>query len=93
MRCASVGPTQRSSGRAEQAALFGGSAGQPYDPCYHAACDSISNINEDTLDLMADAIAHSTLTFAETTSAVNGTGKGKAVGQIDWAYKGQRAFR
>ena len=37
--------------------------------------------------------AHSTLIFAETTSAVNGTAKGKAVGQIDWAYKGNGALR
>ena len=36
---------------------------------------------------------HSTLTFAETTSAVNGTGKGKAVGKIDWAFKGHHALR
>ena len=28
------------------------------------------------LDQMSDAIAHSTLTFAMTTSAVNGTAKG-----------------
>ena len=39
------------------------------------------------------AVAHSTLTFAETTSAVNGTGKGKAVGQVDWEYKGNSALR
>ncbi|WP_232499476.1 M28 family peptidase [Agromyces humatus] len=78
---------------AEQAAIFGGTAGLAYDPCYHAACDDIMNLNEDTLDLMADAIAHSTLTFAETSSAVNGTGKGKAVGQIDWEFKGSRALR
>ncbi|WP_022893318.1 M20/M25/M40 family metallo-hydrolase [Agromyces subbeticus] len=78
---------------AEQAAIFGGTAGEPYDPCYHAACDDITNVDEDTLDLMADAIAHATLTFAETTSAVNGTGKGKAVGQIDWEFKGNRSLR
>ena len=51
---------------ATQAAIYGGTAGEPYDPCYHAACDDITNIDEDTLDLMADAIAHATLTFAET---------------------------
>ena len=51
------------------------------------------NIDDATLDLMADAVAHSTLTFAETTSAVNGTGKGKAVGQIDWQFKGNHALR
>ncbi|MDC0667080.1 M28 family peptidase [Nannocystis radixulma] len=84
---------------AEQAAIFGGIAGEPYDPCYHAACDDITNINEDILDLMADAIAHSILTFAETTSAVNGTGKGKgkgkgkAVGQINWAFKGGHTLK
>src|SRR4029453_16854716 len=49
---------------AEQAAIFGGTAGVAYDPCYHAACDDITNLNEDTLDLMADAVAHSTLVFA-----------------------------
>jgi hypothetical protein len=42
---------------------------------------------------MSDAVAHATLSFAETTSAVNGTGKGKATGQIDWAYRGHSALR
>ncbi|MEI5585319.1 MULTISPECIES: M20/M25/M40 family metallo-hydrolase [unclassified Agromyces] len=78
---------------AEQAARFGGTAGIAYDPCYHAACDTIANLDLDTLGLMSDAVAHSTLTFAETTSAVNGTGKGKAVGQVDWEYQGNRALR
>ena len=78
---------------AEQAAIFGGTAGEAYDPCYHAACDDITNLDEDTLDLMADAVAHSTLVFAEITSAVNGTGKGKATGQFNPDYKGHRALR
>ena len=42
---------------------------------------------------MSDAVAHSTLLFAETTSAMNGTGKGKATGQIAWEYKGNNALR
>ena len=29
----------RASRRAEQAAVYGGTAGEPYDPCYHEACD------------------------------------------------------
>ena len=70
-----------------------GPRARPYDPCYHAACDDITNIDEDTLDLMSDAIAHSTLTFAETTSAVNGTGKGNGTGKIDWQFKGNHALR
>ena len=33
-----------------QASLFGGTAGLPYDPCYHRACDTIENINSDVLE-------------------------------------------
>lgn len=78
---------------AQQAEDFGGTAGVAYDPCYHAACDTLANLSLDTLDIMSDAIAHSTLTFAETTSAVNGTAKGKAKGQIEWQYLGNKALR
>jgi Zn-dependent M28 family amino/carboxypeptidase len=48
----------------EQAAVFGGVAGEPYDPCYHMACDTTSNLNLTALDQFSDAVAHSTLTFA-----------------------------
>jgi Zn-dependent M28 family amino/carboxypeptidase len=48
----------------EQAALFGGTAGQAFDPCYHQACDTIANINTTALDENADAIASATLTLA-----------------------------
>ena len=37
---------------AAQAAVFGGAAGEQFDPCYHAFCDSIS-----TLDGAPPAIA------------------------------------
>lgn len=49
---------------AEQAALFGGTAGQPYDKCYHLFCDNFSNVNQQGLDEMSDAVAHSVLTYA-----------------------------
>ncbi len=65
---------------AEQAAIYGGTAGVALDPCYHLACDDIDNLNEDALDEMSDAAAHATLTFAMTKSAVEGTDKGKALG-------------
>ena len=39
---------------------------------------------------MADAIAHSTLTFATTSSAVNGTGKGSKGGSADLLFKGSQ---
>jgi Zn-dependent M28 family amino/carboxypeptidase len=48
----------------EQAALYGGVAGEPYDPCYHQACDTFANVNLEVLDLNADAIAFATLHYA-----------------------------
>jgi Zn-dependent M28 family amino/carboxypeptidase len=54
----------------EEAALFGGTAGAPYDPCYHQACDTIANVNTVVLEEMADAIAHSTLVFGEFKHAI-----------------------
>lgn len=68
---------------AEEAAIYGGTAGLAYDPCYHQACDTLDNISDDALDQMSDAAAHAVLTFAMTTSAVNGTDKGKGHGQYD----------
>jgi len=48
----------------EQAAVYGGVAGEAYDPCYHQACDDISNTNQEVLDLNADAIAYAAHTLA-----------------------------
>jgi hypothetical protein len=50
---------------AEQAAIYGGVAGQPYDPCYHLGCDDLSNLNHVALDQMSDAAAHATITLAQ----------------------------
>jgi Zn-dependent M28 family amino/carboxypeptidase len=60
-----------------------------YDPCYHLACDSYpSNINNKVLDVMSDGVAHAVLTFAQTTSAVNGTEKGSSTATKDYEWKG-----
>jgi Zn-dependent M28 family amino/carboxypeptidase len=45
---------------AEQAATYGGTAGEPYDPCYHQACDDITNLNTSSLSELGDAAAHAT---------------------------------
>jgi Zn-dependent M28 family amino/carboxypeptidase len=65
-----------------EAATYGGTAGDQYDPCYHLACDTFNNISLPALDQMSDAAAHSVLTFAMTTSSVNGTDKGKGLGKF-----------
>ncbi|MEV0345052.1 M28 family peptidase [Nonomuraea sp. NPDC050680] len=49
---------------AEEAALFGGTAGQPYDACYHKACDTAMNINDRALALNTGAIAAAALVYA-----------------------------
>lgn len=62
---------------AEQAAIWGGTAGQQYDPCYHLACDTYANNNDQALDVNSDAVAYATLQFAMSTEVVNGQrGKG-----------------
>ena len=55
---------------AEEAALWGGTAGQPYDPCYHLACDGLANNNDFALDVNADGVAYSTLFFSMDVGAV-----------------------
>lgn len=67
----------------EQVAIYGGTEGDQYDPCYHLACDTFDNISLTALDQMSDAAAHAVLTFAMTTSAVNGTDKGKGNGKFE----------
>jgi Zn-dependent M28 family amino/carboxypeptidase len=57
---------------AAQVAIYGGTAGQQYDPCYHQACDTFANNSNAVLDLNSDAIAFATLTYAMDTSSVTG---------------------
>jgi hypothetical protein len=45
------------------------------DPCYHEACDDISNPSTFAFDQFSDAAADAVFEFAMTTSAVNGSGK------------------
>ncbi|MEA2002582.1 MAG: M28 family metallopeptidase [Actinomycetota bacterium] len=60
----------------DEVALWGGTAGDQYDPCYHLACDTFDNINLTALDVNSDAVAASVLTFGMNTETVNGV-KGK----------------
>ncbi|GII62233.1 peptidase M28 [Sphaerisporangium krabiense] len=41
-----------------QATKWGGTANRAYDSCYHAACDTTTNINDTVLDRAADAAAY-----------------------------------
>ena len=56
----------------EQAAIWGGTAGEQFDPCYHLECDTIANVNNNALRVNSNLIAFSMLTFAYSTESVNG---------------------
>jgi aminopeptidase Y len=56
---------------AAEAALWGGTAGIAYDPCYHQACDTYANNNDEALDVNADGLAYAVLHFAMNTSEIN----------------------
>jgi len=73
---------------ADEAAIYGGTAGVAYHPCYHQACDDLGNLSTTALDQMSDATADAVLQFAMTTSFVNGTGQasGKATASTEYGF-------
>jgi hypothetical protein len=56
----------------EQEAIWGGTAGEQFDPCYHEACDTYENVDLHALGVNSDLIAFAMLTFAYSTETVNG---------------------
>jgi Zn-dependent M28 family amino/carboxypeptidase len=60
----------------EEAGIWGGTAGDQYDPCYHLACDTYNNISEKALNVNSDAVAYSVLQYAMNTQDITGE-KGK----------------
>ncbi|MGA7148846.1 MAG: M20/M25/M40 family metallo-hydrolase [Microbacterium sp.] len=56
----------------DQAAIWGGTAGEWLDPCYHQACDDLGNISLEALEVNSDAIALAVLAYAYSTELVNG---------------------
>jgi Zn-dependent M28 family amino/carboxypeptidase len=56
----------------EQEKIWGGTAGEQFDPCYHEECDTIDNLALDALEVNSDLIAFAMLTFSYSTETVNG---------------------
>lgn len=71
-----------------QEAIWGGTAGDQFDPCYHLACDTIDNVSAEALDVNVDAIAYAVYNLAATTEAVNGVAgvapKGITPGDVEF---------
>ena len=56
----------------EQEAIWGGTAGEQFDLCYHLVCDTIDNVSVEALDVNIDAIALAVLAYSYSTESVNG---------------------
>jgi len=69
----------------EQEAIWGGTAGDPFDPCYHLACDTYDNVDLHALEVNSDLIAFAMLTFAYSTESVNGVPGKKVPGPPGYA--------
>jgi Zn-dependent M28 family amino/carboxypeptidase len=65
----------------QQEAIWGGTAGEQFDPCYHLACDTFDNVDLHALDVNSDLIAFAMLTFAYSTESVNGVPGKRVPGQ------------
>jgi Zn-dependent M28 family amino/carboxypeptidase len=59
---------------ADQAAKWGGTAGQAFDPCYHQACDNIGNLDLNGFEQLADGGAHVAAVMFEDTNLRNVNG-------------------
>jgi Zn-dependent M28 family amino/carboxypeptidase len=57
---------------ATQAAVYGGTAGLAYDPCYHQACDTSGNLSDTAFDQMSDAAATVLVEYGMTKLTVTG---------------------
>ncbi|MCD2191749.1 M28 family peptidase, partial [Actinomycetospora soli] len=55
---------------AEQAQLWGGQPGVPFQPCYHRACDDINNINRPMFDRMVNTLAYGVGAFGADLNGV-----------------------
>jgi Zn-dependent M28 family amino/carboxypeptidase len=65
-----TGASQRKT--ATQARLWGGRAGMPFDPNYHARGDTIANVDHAALAITGPAVAFAIGTYAHSTEGPNG---------------------
>ncbi|WP_343711831.1 M28 family peptidase [Inquilinus sp.] len=76
-----------------EARIYGGTAGQPYDACYHAPCDSIANISDKALDQFSDAVANAVIVFAMRRDPVTDTAEFAATAAKRTAAKRSPLFK
>jgi Zn-dependent M28 family amino/carboxypeptidase len=81
----------------EEAAVYGGTAGAPYDPCYHEACDTITNLSTAALNELGDGVAHAvdTLVRSKTGFFEDGSRMARSpqLTEEDFDYRGSHLVR
>ena len=74
---------------AEQQAIWGGTVGVQFDPCYHEVCDTFANNSDHALEVNADSIAFALLTYAYSTESVNGVPGKRVPGNFQMSGSGR----
>jgi Zn-dependent M28 family amino/carboxypeptidase len=77
----------------EEAQVYGGEAGRPYDSCYHQACDTINNLNTKALAELGDGAAHAVYTLATSKTGLFPDGSLVKPATPEFTYKGSHAIR
>jgi aminopeptidase Y len=77
--------------------MFGGEAGEWYDPCYHQLCDDVGNVNVTAWEDNTRLIAHSVATYAKSFDGfperkVVATASGESAYERETKYHGQKLF-
>ena len=75
----------------EQAAIYGGTAGEPYDSCYHEACDDITNLSTKALGELGDGAAHAIWTLAKSRTGLYEDGSLRARSRASVSATGRAA--
>ena len=55
----------------EEAKLYGGKAGEPYDKCYHSKCDRVENLAMDAWELNSKCIADAIAVYANSIEGID----------------------
>ncbi|POM23831.1 Aminopeptidase S [Actinomadura rubteroloni] len=76
-----------------QATTYGGTAGQPYDPCYHQSCDRYDNVSLTGFRQMLGATTSAIEAFAYSTLTVNGSARTRRQAAATAAHSGPYAAR
>jgi len=80
----------------EEAQVYGGTAGEPYDANYHQAGDTVNNLNTKAMFELGDGAAHALLTLAKSKTGLFEDGSRMARRQVsaeNFDYRGGFALR